>query len=83
MLEEYSLSEHTGMAVFEGILFNEKLINYANKAKSSMVTINETYNIASHCNVQLIKVKGERGLIGALAAIPYVENPDLAVKLEE
>lgn len=83
MLEEQTLSEHTGMAVFEGIMFDEKLINYANKAKSSMVAISETYNIASNCNVMLIKVKGERGLIGALAAIPYVENPDLAVRLED
>lgn len=83
MLEEYSLSNHTGMAVFEGIMFDEKLIGYSNRAKSSMITINEAYEIASLCNVKLIKVKGERGLIGALAAIPYVEDPDSAVRLED
>jgi len=81
-LEEYTLSEETGMAVFGGIIFDDILIEYAKKAKSKIITIDETYDVASKCNVRLIKIKkGERGLIGALAALPYIDYPDDAVKL--
>lgn len=83
MLRDFSLSDYTGMAIFEGIIFNERLMNYAKKAKTSMIEIQETYEVASQCDVILLKVKGERGLIGALAAIPYVENPDEAVRLSD
>ncbi len=80
-LEQSTLSDETGMAILKGIMINEKLMAFANRAKSEMVSIEEALTVASHCEVELVKFKGERGLIGALAAIPYVEYPDDAVRL--
>ncbi|MCX8181498.1 MAG: DUF1743 domain-containing protein [Candidatus Methanomethyliaceae archaeon] len=80
-LEEATLSDETGMAFMSGIMIDERLMIFANRAKSGMISLEETEEIASKCGVELIKIKGSRGLIGALAAIPYVEFPDEAVRL--
>lgn len=80
-LEEATLSDETGMALMSGIMIDEHLMAFAKRAKSGMISLEEAEETASKCGVELIKIKGSRGLIGALAAIPYVESPDDAVKL--
>ncbi|MGQ9760108.1 MAG: methanogenesis marker protein 11 [Candidatus Methanomethylicaceae archaeon] len=81
-LEESTLSNETGMAVFHGVIVDERLMDFARKTKLGMVELDEALTVASKCKVDLVKFKGERGLIGALAAIPFVDSPDDAVRLE-
>jgi len=82
-LAECTLSKETGMACFSGVMVPEGLKGYARMAKSDMVTVEDARAAAGkHC-VELCRVTGDRGLIGAVASIPYVETPDEAVRLGE
>jgi methanogenesis imperfect marker protein 11 len=76
-----TFSKETGMAWFNGVIVPEALMAYAKRAKSEMVTIQDAKGVANENGVKIARVTGERGLIGAVAAIPYVECPDEAVKL--
>ncbi|MCQ5362148.1 MAG: hypothetical protein NO482_01835 [Candidatus Methanomethylicia archaeon] len=80
-LEETTLSNETGMALLQGIMVDERLTRFAKNAKLRMVSLDEALEVASSCGVALKEIRGRRGLIGALAAIPYVECPDEAVRL--
>ncbi|HRR54555.1 MAG TPA: hypothetical protein P5290_04360 [Candidatus Methanomethylicus sp.] len=80
-LAEHTLSKETGMAFFRGIDIPKPLRDYADRAKSSMVTVEEAKAAAKAYGVETVKITGERGLIGAVAAIAYVESPDAAVLL--
>lgn len=80
-LAEHTLSKETGMAVFRGIDIPQSLKDYAAKAKSSMVTVDDAKAAAKDAGVETISITGERGLIGAVASIAYMETPDIAVLL--
>lgn len=80
-LEETTLSDETGMAVMHGIEIDGRLMDFAKRARSGMISLKDAEEVALKCGVELIEIKGSRGLIGALAAIPYVESPDEAVRL--
>ncbi len=82
LLKEHTESMETGLAIFRGIEVCEEIKRYASRAKMKMIDISETYQTAETCGVELVKISGERGLIGALAAIGYYDEPDLAVKLD-
>ena len=80
-IRERTFSKETGMAWFSGIMLPDPLMAYAKRAKAGMVTVQDTEEAAAKNGVSIARVTGERGLIGAVAAIPYVECPDEAVKL--
>jgi tRNA(Ile2) C34 agmatinyltransferase TiaS len=80
MLQESTLSKDTGMAVYNGVN-PPNLETYAIRAKTVLVDVEETKEVAKKNNVELIKITGERGLIGALAAIWYANSPDESVKV--
>lgn len=81
-LKETTLSDETGMAIMHGIMVDERLMIFGRRAKLGMVSFEEAFAVASECGIELIKISGSRGLIGALAAIPFVEIPDEAVRLQ-
>ncbi len=81
MLGKNTYSDETAMAVFTRIIPDDGLIDYAKNVKSRVVSIDEAYRTAEKHGVQLIPVTGERGVIGALASIPFADNPDEAVKI--
>jgi methanogenesis imperfect marker protein 11 len=81
-LKENTLSQETGMAILLGLSTPKSLLDYAKKARFSMVSLEESYRVAEKCGVKLKPVTGSRGLIGALAALPFIGNPSDAVKLE-
>ncbi len=81
MLAEHTLSKETGMAFFRGIDIPAPLREYADRAKTSMVTVEEARAAAKAGGVEAIPITGERGIIGAVASIAYVEDPDAAVLL--
>lgn len=82
LLKEHTESEETGLAIFSGIDVPEELKRYAGMAKMKMVEVEETRKAARSCGVELVKITGERGLIGAFAAIGYYDDPDTAVRVD-
>ncbi len=82
LLKEYTESEETGLAIFHGIDIPDRLIRYAGLAKMKMISVNDALETANECGVELVKITGERGLIGALAALGLADEPDLAVKVD-
>jgi len=62
-------SEHTSMAVFEGIDVPSKLVRYGADAKETLLAIHDAEHVAEECGARIIEVTGRRGAIGALAAI--------------
>ncbi len=81
-LQKNTLSQHTAMATYLGIPPPQPLKDYAAKAKRQIVPLDEALRIARLCGVQLREITGRRGIIGALAAIPYAANPEEAVLLD-
>jgi methanogenesis imperfect marker protein 11 len=81
MLEERTLSEDTAMAVSTQITIDEELREYGKLAKMEMLDVNYARDVAERNDIELIAVTGERGIIGALAAISFSDSPDDAVKI--
>jgi methanogenesis imperfect marker protein 11 len=82
LLKENTESKETGLAVYNGIEVSSILRRYGRKAKMKMIDIETARKVARKCGVELIEITGERGLIGALAAIGYYDEPDLAVRVD-
>jgi methanogenesis imperfect marker protein 11 len=80
-VKEKTFSENTGMAVFRGIMVPKVLSEYSRRAKMMLVKLEEAKKVAEETGVQLISITGERGLIGALAAVGFADQPDEAVKV--
>jgi methanogenesis imperfect marker protein 11 len=80
-LEQNTFSKNTGMAVFDGVMVPEVVREYSRKAKREMVELEEAKRTAESSGVRLTPITGERGLIGALAAIGFADHPDEAVKV--
>jgi methanogenesis imperfect marker protein 11 len=79
LLEKYSLSEHTGMAVLPS--FNAKnLLQYGNAARVGEVTMSMAFEAASSAGVKIFQ-EG-RGVIGAVACLPFFAQPDESIKLD-
>ncbi|MFQ6050491.1 MAG: methanogenesis marker protein 11 [Candidatus Hydrothermarchaeota archaeon] len=78
-LEKNTLSDQTGLATYGRFFINEDLKKFSREAKESIVTIEKAYNVARKNDVNLFQITGKRGLIGALAAIPYYDKPDQGV----
>ena len=81
MLEERTLSEETAMAVSTRIEISDEVREYGMKAKREMLSVKDARDVAERNDVELIAVTGERGLIGALAAIAFSDSPDDAVRI--
>jgi methanogenesis imperfect marker protein 11 len=80
-LAERTFSRETAMAWFVGVDVPAPLKDFARRAKCGMVTIEDAEEAAGEYGVKLFRVTGTRGLVGAVAAIPYVEFPDEAVRI--
>ncbi|MDR0912631.1 MAG: DUF1743 domain-containing protein [Methanobrevibacter sp.] len=81
LLKRDTLSNKTAIAILEGITIPEKLKEYAMKAKTGMVEIEEAEILAKELNIPLITVTGNQGKIGALAAIGIYNDLEEAVKV--
>lgn len=79
LLRKYTLSQNTGMVVLQR--FDADAVKeYAKLAKSQMVTYELAEAAAKQAGVELV-IPG-RGIIGALASLPYFARPCEAVTLE-
>jgi len=77
-LGELTLSEETGMVVFQGFDASS-LDEYVGACKEREVSIDEARKASDECGLQII-MEG-RGIIGAVASIPYFARPDDSVRL--
>ncbi len=78
-LKENTMSDETAMAVYNKIKIPEELIEYGKAVKSRIVELDEAYEIAKKLGIKPVIITGERGLIGAIAALAFSDSPDEAV----
>ncbi len=82
-LKERTLSEHTSMAIFEGLKIPEKVRSYGIEAKSRIIAPEEAERTAKENDVKMFDITGKRGMIGALAAIGCFDHGLKAAGLKE
>ncbi|MGV8088892.1 MAG: methanogenesis marker protein 11, partial [Methanothrix sp.] len=73
LLQKYTVSEQTGMAVFRDFDPSE-LLAFGLRCKRERVSYEDAVEVARKAGVQII-MKGQ-GLIGAIAALPFNARPD-------
>ena len=78
LLEKYTLSAKTGMAVYTGFTPSEELLTYGRKVKRGEV---ETGLMTSIRDPRLRTVMNGRGIVGAVAAIPFYTRYEEALEL--
>jgi methanogenesis imperfect marker protein 11 len=78
LLERYTLSEKTGMAVYTGFAPSEELLAYARKVKRGEVGAGLWASIR---DPDLRVVMNGRGIVGAVAAIPFYTKYEEALEL--
>jgi len=80
LLEELSLSEETGMAVLKSFSA-ERLSDFGNATRSGEVSISAATEAANAAGVEVC-LEG-RGIIGAIASLPFFSQSDESVKLDK
>ncbi len=78
-LERACFSDECAIAVSRSATVAGELRGFFLAAARGMVTIEEARLVATNCGVELREVTGERGCIGALAAVGAHQDPDGAV----
>jgi len=78
LLERYTLSGKTGMAVYTGFTPSDELLTYGRKVKRGEVDAGLLDKIGDS---RLRVVMNGRGLVGAVAAIPFYTNYEEALAL--
>jgi methanogenesis imperfect marker protein 11 len=76
LLQKYTVSEQTGMAVFRDFDPSE-LLAFGLRCKMERVSYEDAIKVAREAGVQII-MKGQ-GLIGAIAALPFNARPDESI----
>ncbi len=70
---EHTLSDETSIAVFEGLKIPSKLVRFGADAKETILSIHDAEHTATENGVELRRITGPRGAIGAVAAIGCAE----------
>jgi len=78
LLEQYTLSNKTGMAVYTGFAPSEELLAFGRKVKRGEV---EPGLLETLRDDHLEIIMNGRGIIGAVAAIPFYTNYQEALEL--
>ncbi len=81
LLKKNTLSDKTAIAILEGIKIPKELKKYGMDAKTRIVTLEEANKVANDLNIPLISITGDKGKIGALAALALYDNLQEAVKV--
>ncbi len=76
LLEKYSVSDETGMAVFRGF-DPSTLLAYGIRCKKERVTYEDALDEAQNAGVEIV-LDGQ-GVIGAVAALPFYAKPDESI----
>jgi methanogenesis imperfect marker protein 11 len=78
LLEQYTLSEKTGMAVYSGFFPSDELLQYGRNVKRGEI---EPGVLGRLNDKNLRIVMNGRGIIGAVAAIPFYTRYEEALEL--
>jgi methanogenesis imperfect marker protein 11 len=78
-VQEASNSRDTGIAILNRIDIPAQLQNYTSQCKSRMIDVSDTEHVAKTIGAQLLSFDQERGKIGALSSIGYVNEPYKAI----
>ena len=78
LLEKYTLSKKTGMAVYTGFTPSEELLAYGRKVKRGEVDASLLESIR---DPDLRIIMNGRGIVGAVAAIPFATRYEEALEL--
>jgi len=73
-LAKHTFSDGTALVVYEGMLIPKELKQFSNEVRTRMVSMDEATNVAKTVEIDLVPVTGERGLIGAMAAIGFADD---------
>ena len=76
LLERYSVSDETGMAVYRGF-DPSAILPYSQGCRRERITYQSAVDTAKDNGIEVIL--GGTGLIGAVAAIPYYSNADRSI----
>jgi methanogenesis imperfect marker protein 11 len=79
LLKKYTLSEKTGMAVYTGFSPSDALLEYGRKVKRGEVNAAELDHVLKDPDLRVIM--NGRGIIGAVAAIPFFTRYEEALEL--
>ncbi len=71
-LNENTSSDNTAIAILDGLRIPAVLTKFANDVRSKEVTLEETRKVAQEAGVETISITGDRGIVGAVAAIAYI-----------
>jgi methanogenesis imperfect marker protein 11 len=82
-VKKNTLSSHTSLAIYEGLMIPEPVESYGLSAKDTIKTLKEAEMIANENLVRLVEITGKRGKIGALAAIGCFDMGLSAAGLKE
>jgi tRNA(Ile2) C34 agmatinyltransferase TiaS len=78
LLEKYNLSEKTGMAVYTGFSPSAKLLEYGRKVKRGEIAP----GVLEQLDDKDLRIEmNGRGIIGAVAAIPFYTRFEEALEL--
>jgi methanogenesis imperfect marker protein 11 len=82
LLTKYTLSQNTAMCYTDSFAISSSLLAYAKRAKASFISsLEEVKKVAKKNHITCFPITGERGLIGAVAAIGLYDQPDYASSL--
>ena len=68
-LRENTYSDDTTLAVYQGLKIPQELSEYGLRAKKEILTVDDAKKAAADGGAKIIKITGENGTIGAVAAI--------------
>jgi tRNA(Ile2) C34 agmatinyltransferase TiaS len=80
LLRKYSVSSQTGMAVFRDY-DPSSLLPFGERCKRERVSYEDALDAARANGVQIMM--NGRGLIGAIAALPFCAQPDESVRPDD
>ncbi|OGE18757.1 hypothetical protein A3J19_01475 [Candidatus Daviesbacteria bacterium RIFCSPLOWO2_02_FULL_41_8] len=82
LLKKHSVSNQAGMATFKGFSLPRQLIDFSTSIKFHMLhDMDELKKVCNQTGVKLYPITGEKGLIGAAAALGFFDRPDFGAKL--
>lgn len=82
MLTKYTLSKNTAFCYTDSFVVTPSLLQYSQTAKKEFISdLSSVKKIAKENNITICPITGERGLIGAVAAIGLYDQPDYASSL--
>ncbi len=82
MLKEVSFSDHTYAAFWDRLEFPKELRDLGDAAKRRIVSREEVDEVVEICEIEVVSIgDGERGRIGAVAALPFIDDHGLAARV--